>query len=95
MDWLYVLAQPFVWHPGRALLVASGLLLCALLIRSGRRPLLLATAAWILFAGQEFTAWRGRSDIRVDLLITWPILCFFTAACLGVALKRMFARAVQ
>jgi hypothetical protein len=95
MDWLYVLAQPFVWHPGRALLVAGGLLLIALLFRSGRRPLLLATAAWILFAGQEFAAWRERSDIRVDLLITWPILCFLTAACLGVALKRMLARAVQ
>ncbi len=95
MDWLYVLAQPFVWHPGRALLVAGGLLLVALLIRSGRRPLLLATAAWILFAGQEFTAWHERADIRVDLLITWPILCFLTAACLGVALKRMLARAAQ
>lgn len=95
MDWLYVLAQPFVWHPGRALLVASGLLLLALPIRSGRRPLLLATAAWILFGGLEFTAWRQRADIRVDLLITWPVLCLLTAACLGVTLKRLLTRAVQ
>lgn len=95
MDWLYELAQPFVWHPGRALLVAGGWLLLGLLIRPGRRPLMLAAAAWAVFAALEFTAWRQRADIRVDLLFTWPGLCFLTAACVGVSLKRMLARAMQ
>lgn len=95
MDWLYALAQPFVWHPARAALVAGSWLLLALLLRPGRRPLLLAAAAWTLFALLEFVAWRERADIRVDLLITWPGLCFVTAACLGVALKRLIVRAAQ
>jgi hypothetical protein len=82
LDWLYGLAQPFVWHPGRALLVAVAFALVALGFRSrGRRPLLVAAAAWALFALLELIAWRERADIRVDLLVTWPALCLITAVC--------------
>jgi hypothetical protein len=82
LDWLYGLAQPFVWHPGRALLVAVAFALVALGLRSGgRRPLLVAAAAWALFALLELIAWRERADIRVDLLVTWPLLCLITAGC--------------
>ena len=85
MDWLYSLAQPFVWHPGRALLVAVALVLLGLGRRyRGRRPLLIAAAAWALFALLEFIAWRERADIRVDLLVTWPALCLITLGCLLV-----------
>jgi hypothetical protein len=83
LDWLYSLAQPFVWHPGRALVVAVAFALPGLGLRDlGRRPLLVAAAAWALFALLELIAWRERADIRVDLLVTWPALCLITAGCL-------------
>lgn len=83
LDWLYGLAQPFVWHPARALIVALALALLAFGFRyRGGRVLLLAAAAWAVFAVLEFIAWRERADIRVDLLVTWPILCLVTAGCL-------------
>lgn len=89
MNWLYGLAQPFVWHPGRALLVAVALALVALSLRHrGPRPLLVAAAAWALFALLEFIAWRKRADIRVDLLVTWPALCLITAGCVLVWARR-------
>lgn len=89
MDWLYGLAQPFVWHPGRALLVAAAFALVALGLRDrGRRPLLVAAAAWALFALLELMAWRERADIRVDLLVTWPALCLITAGCLLALARR-------
>jgi hypothetical protein len=83
VDWLYGLAQPFVWHPGRAAVVAAAFGLLALAFRgSGRRPLLVAAAGWAVFAVLEWMAWRERADIRVDLLVTWPLLCLLTAASL-------------
>jgi len=83
LDWLYSLAQPFVWHPGRALGVAVALALLALGFRGrGRWPLLIASAAWAVFALLELMAWRERADIRVDLLVTWPALCLITVGCL-------------
>ena len=51
MNWLYALAQPFVWHPARALLVALGWLLLALTLPSTeRRPLFITAVAWSVFA---------------------------------------------
>ena len=89
MDWLYALAQPFVWHPGRALLVAVAFGLLALGLRyRGRRPLLVAAAAWTVFALLEFMAWRARADIRVDLLVTWPALCLITLGCVLASARR-------
>jgi hypothetical protein len=96
MNWLYALAQPFVWHPARALFLALGWLnLAFTLSRAVRRPFVIAAAAWGLFAALEFEAWRERADIRVDLLITWPALCLITVVCVIVAVKRVLARAVQ
>jgi hypothetical protein len=84
LDWIYRLAQPFVWHPGRALVVSLALALAGFGLRDrGGRRLFLAAAAWAGFAGLEFIAWRERADIRVDLLVTWPILCLITVACVG------------
>jgi hypothetical protein len=90
LDWLYALAQPFVWHPARALIVGVALALLAFgLRRRGGRALLLAAAAWAVFALLEFMAWRERADIRVDLLVTWPALCLFTVGCLLAWLRRL------
>jgi hypothetical protein len=93
LDWLYTLAQPFVWHPGRALLVslALGLVGFGLRDRGGRR-LFLAAAAWAVFAILEFIAWRERADIRVDLLVTWPALCLITAVCVATWAYRLSKR---
>src|SRR5437016_1713883 len=83
MNWLYALAQPFVWHPARALLVALGWLLLALTLPSTeRRPLFITAVAWSVFALLELEAWRERANIRVDLLVTWPALCLLTIGCL-------------
>ncbi len=92
MDWIYGLAQPFVWHPARALLVALALAFLALgFPHRGRSPLLLAAGAWVVFALLEFIAWRERADIRVDLLVTWPALCLVTAGCVLAWVRRLVA----
>lgn len=90
MDWLYDLAQPFVWQPARALVIALVWLLAALILpKPVRRPLFIAAGAWGVFALLEFEAWRERADIRVDLLVTWPTLCLLTVGCVFVAIRWM------
>ncbi len=96
MNWLYALAQPFVWHPARAFFVALGWLLVSLAVpRVARRPLLILAAAWGVFALLELEAWRERANIRVDLLVTWPALCLLTVSCLVLAARRILARPAQ
>jgi hypothetical protein len=88
LDWLYSLAQPFVWHPTRALLVSLALALLAFGLGYRRgRLLLLAAAGWGVFALLELIAWRERADIRVDLLVTWPLLCLLTVGCVVAWLR--------
>jgi hypothetical protein len=95
MNWLYSLAQPFVWHPARAAAVALGCVLLAFVLPTpGRRPLLVASASWGLFALLELEAWRERADIRLDLAVTWPALCIVTTVSLAVALRRVMTRSV-
>src|SRR5574341_961995 len=90
MTWLYGLAQPFVWHPAKAALVAAGFLFLAFTLpRAARQALLIAAIGWGVFAALEFEAWRARADIRVDLLITWPALCLVTVGCTVAAAKRL------
>jgi hypothetical protein len=92
LGWLYRWAQPFVWHPGRALLVALAFALLAFGFRAReRRPLLVATAAWVVFAVLEFLAWRQRADIRVDLLVTWPVLCLVSVGAVAAWIRRLVA----
>jgi hypothetical protein len=90
LDWIYGLAQPFVWHPGRALVVALVLALAGYgFRRRGGRALFVATGAWTVFALLEFSAWREHADIRVDLLVTWPVLCLVTVVCLLIWGRRL------
>ena len=96
MNWLYALAQPFVWHPARALLVALGWLLVALTLPSTvRRPLFISAVAWSVFALLELEAWRERANIRIDLLVTWPALCLLTVGCLFLTVRRIVTRGVR
>jgi hypothetical protein len=83
MSWLYAAAQPFVGHAERAFVVAGGWVLLALIARRGARPLLIAAGAWTVFGLLEAEATREHADIRVDLLITWPVLLLCTIACVA------------
>ena len=62
--------------------------------KAARLPLLVAAVGWGVFAALEFEAWRERANIRIDLPVTWPILCILTAGCLVVSLKRITACSV-
>ena len=93
MSLLYSLAQPFVWHPGRAAAVA--LACCVMLFvlpRPARGPLLVVAVSWGVFALLELEAWRARADIRVDLLFTWPALCILTLVAFVVCLRRILSQ---
>lgn len=93
MNALYQLAQPFVWHPARAFAVAGGWAVLAFVLpRLARTPLLVTAGAWGAFALLEYSAWRARADIRVDLLFTWPALCLVTLGCVAVAGRRLARR---
>jgi len=89
---LYALAQPFVWQPLRIAGVAAGWLLVARLApRPARPPLLVLALGWGGFGLLEFAAWKARSDIRVDLLVTGPALCLLTVVCVVLSLRRLRA----
>ena len=93
MNALYQLAQPFVWHPARALAVAAGWAVLGLVVpRLARTPLLVAAGAWGAFGLLEYLAWRERADIRVDLLVTWPALCLVTLGGVVAAGRRLARR---
>jgi hypothetical protein len=93
MGWLFHLAEPFIWEPGRALLVGLSLAILGLIFRlRGGRPLLIAAGAWGIFALLELIAWRQRYDIRVDLLVTWPTLLLVTIGCLVTWVRRLVRR---
>ncbi|HET9708072.1 MAG TPA: hypothetical protein VFP39_07195 [Gemmatimonadales bacterium] len=94
MNWLYSLAQPFVGNPARAVFVALGWILIALLLpKAARRPLFAASIAWNVFAFLELEAGREHADIRVDLLFSWPALCILTLFALAVSLRRIVRQA--
>lgn len=95
MDRIYDLAQPFVWNAGRAFAVALAFLaLHAAAVRMTRhrrgpgKPLLVVAAAWAVFGALEAWATHQRADIRVDLLVTWPVLWLVTLAGIGLWIRR-------
>ena len=85
-EFLFAGAQPFVWHPGRAWLVAGAFLLAGAVVRAafrGRKwtwPLLASAVAWFLFGCNEYVAHARGWDIRVDLLFGWPVLLVWSIA---------------
>ena len=86
MNILFLLMQPFVWHPGRIAIVAGIFFLTfvfLLLVRLYFRklnpwPLLIPTVAWSLFAVWEMHCMAKGYNIRVDLLLVSPILLLGT-----------------
>lgn len=80
--------QPFVWNPGRAYFMAASfavLLAVSLLAGGGfkarvRGMILTACILWGLFGFNEHQARAKGWDIRVDLLLFWPILSVVSVA---------------
>lgn len=92
--------SPAVWfqdQPVRSLLVACAFMIPAGIARWRRggkagRALGIASAAWALYALNEYIANRQRADIRLDLVLFWPALVVVTALCLFFEIKWAFSR---
>ncbi|HEX4142182.1 MAG TPA: hypothetical protein VHY91_01420 [Pirellulales bacterium] len=79
-----------VWQPGHIWAVAAlfGLLLLAASaakrrfpqVRNG--PFLVAFLAWLAYGFCEYKARADRANIRVDLMLIWPILISLTVIAL-------------
>lgn len=98
MDILSKAAVYFNWHPSRAFVVSLifwCLLLLSYVLRGWRPqvrmlPLLVAALGWLLFGLLEYEAYRERANIRVDLLITVPVILLVTAVCCGFWMYSLF-----
>ena len=73
--------QPFIWHPERVMVVAFffsllyfGLVLSKAATRVRVRPILIAAIAWALYSAWEYHCKIQRYNIRVDLLLIYPLL---------------------
>jgi hypothetical protein len=88
---IYGPATPFVGHPERAYIVAALLAaLCLVSLVYSRPPnpiaaLMLVTAAvaWGGFGYLEALAVASGANIRIDLLVTWPLLCLLSAGAIA------------
>lgn len=91
--------QPFVWNPVRAYLMAGGfaiLLAVTILCAGGFKPrihilILAATLLWLFFGLNEYQAKQKGWDIRVDLLLFWPILLVVSIASVWRGLRSIVA----
>ena len=90
------LASLFVEKPQNILAVAFAFLagylalrLTALGITRHRRPLLIASTAWGLYAVWEWLVQvkTPEANIRVDLLVIWPVLAIISAWALFRTLR--------
>lgn len=87
MDVVFVPLSPFVWAPGRALVVAVGFLVVAVFLglrrglglRSPALKAIVAVVAWVALAVNEYVARREGWNIRIDLLVFAPVLYGATA----------------
>jgi hypothetical protein len=74
------LASFLVQQPMNILGVAIALLLLWLAVRPHRKPLLMAAMAWLAYAAWEWLVQANspEANIRVDLLLIWPVLGLLT-----------------
>jgi hypothetical protein len=80
----------FIAYPFLALAVAAGFL--ALHAWARHRLVLSAGLAWLAYGGYEFAMQQrwlctGECNIRIDLLLLYPILALLSVAALVVALR--------
>jgi hypothetical protein len=75
--------QWLVWHPERIAVVAGSLLLVGVGVTIARRrvawPLVVVSLAWFVFSGWEWYCRVREYNIRVDLMLVWPVLLPLTA----------------
>ncbi|MGE5238405.1 MAG: hypothetical protein ACM3ON_06355 [Chloroflexota bacterium] len=92
-----LLASLFVGKPQNILAVAVVLLAGYLVLRfttlgGGRRPrlLLVAAVAWMVYAAWEWLVQikTPEANIRVDLLVIWPVLAILSSWALFRSLRR-------
>jgi tRNA A-37 threonylcarbamoyl transferase component Bud32 len=94
---LLLLGEPFGWHPERAYMVATFFLLLLLAsvmkcrrFQPGRHLFIIAAVlAWLVFGQIEQVAAAGQWDIRIDLLVTWPIVVVLSLAGAWGAFRSM------
>ena len=90
------LGNLFIPHPWLALIPA--LAFAALYRWSGRRVVAVAAGAWLLYAAYEYTLYlrwlcSGECNIRVDLLLLYPVLLLVSLVAAIVALVAILRRA--
>lgn len=94
---LFAPIEPIILHPELALLVAAGFAVLAVVsvLHAGVfRPvphfcILLATLGWTLFGLNEFRAQAAGWNIRVDLLVSWPLLFVISAVAAGLGIQEL------
>jgi hypothetical protein len=83
-----MLASLLVGKPGNILFVTGAFLLACLIVRftspanrRGFNSLVVASVAWAAYAGWEWLvqARTPKANIRVDLLVIWPMLAILSA----------------
>lgn len=92
---LYDAADYFVGDPQKSCVIAVFFALLPLVgaaIARNKKSLLhwaapLAAVAWFLFGLNEYYAKKHGWNIRVDLLLSWPLMAIGTIACLFFWLK--------
>ena len=93
MDLISVM-QWFVWRPDRILAVSFVLFMLyfGMCLLKGKRPsvrtrlLLVSAALWAVFAGWESYCASKHYDIRVDLLLIYPVLAVISIFGLSVSI---------
>jgi len=95
----YAPVEPFGGHPERSYLMAAlfAILLAASLARcKGFKPrhivMLLAVISWGLFGWIEVQALATGSNIRIDLLVTWPIVLAVSIAAAWTGFRKVPGR---
>ncbi len=91
--------DPFIRHPELAYFVAAGfVILWAVCVwHSGTfRPrlyafILLPALLWVLYGMHEYRAQAAGWNIRVDILMIWPVLFVASAAAVWLSLRELIA----
>jgi len=75
--------QLLVWHPERIAGIAGSLFVLGIGVTCLRRrvawPLVVVSLVWFLFSGWEWYCKTHDYNIRVDLMLIWPVLLPLTA----------------
>ena len=75
--------QQLVWHPERIAMLAGLLLVLGVGMTFARRrvawPLVVVSLVWFAFSGWEWYCKLREYNIRVDLMLVWPVLLPLTA----------------